>query len=68
VPVFIAGGEKSGDLETLKIIRDSVIAGGAGVCVGRNSFQRDDPRSFVRALCQVVHENTDPEKALGKKK
>lgn len=68
VPVFIAGGEKSGDLETLKIIRDSVIAGGAGVCVGRNSFQRDDPRAFVRALCQVVHENADPEKALGKKK
>jgi fructose-bisphosphate aldolase/2-amino-3,7-dideoxy-D-threo-hept-6-ulosonate synthase len=68
VPVFIAGGEKSGDLDTLKIIRDSVIAGGAGVCVGRNSFQRDDPRAFVRALCQVVHENADPEKALGKKK
>jgi len=68
VPVFIAGGEKSGDLDTLKIIRDSVIAGGAGVCVGRNSFQRDDPRAFVRALCQVVHENADPEKALGKKR
>lgn len=60
VPVFIAGGEKTGDLETLNAIRDSVRAGGAGVCVGRNAFQRDDPRAFVRALCRVVHQEEDP--------
>jgi len=68
VPVFIAGGEKTGDLDSLKIIRDSVNVGGAGVCVGRNAFQRDDPRAFVEALCQVVHKGADPEKVLGKKK
>jgi fructose-bisphosphate aldolase / 2-amino-3,7-dideoxy-D-threo-hept-6-ulosonate synthase len=65
VPVFIAGGEKTGDLESLKIIRDSVEVGGAGVCVGRNAFQRDDTRGFVKALCKVVHEKMDPAKALG---
>jgi fructose-bisphosphate aldolase / 2-amino-3,7-dideoxy-D-threo-hept-6-ulosonate synthase len=64
VPVFIAGGEKTGDLETLTAIRDSVRAGGAGVCVGRNAFQRDDPRAFVRALCRVVHQEEDPATAL----
>ena len=64
VPVFIAGGEKTGDLETLTAIRDSVRAGGAGVCVGRNAFQRDDPRAFVRALCRVVHQEEDPAMAL----
>jgi fructose-bisphosphate aldolase/2-amino-3,7-dideoxy-D-threo-hept-6-ulosonate synthase len=64
VPVFIAGGEKTGDLETLNAIRDSVRAGGAGVCVGRNAFQRDDPRAFVRALCRVVHQEEDPCLAL----
>ncbi|HOS82395.1 MAG TPA: 2-amino-3,7-dideoxy-D-threo-hept-6-ulosonate synthase [Methanolinea sp.] len=64
VPVFIAGGEKAGDLETLEIIRDSVRAGGAGVCVGRNAFQRENPRAFVEALCKVVHEEMDPKKAL----
>jgi len=68
VPVFIAGGEKVGDLDSLKIIRDSVKVGGAGVCVGRNSFQRADTTAFVKALCQVVHDEVDPEKALGKKK
>ena len=67
VPVFIAGGEKAGDLETLEIIRDSVAAGGAGVCVGRNAFQRDDPKAFVKALCRVVHDKVDPAKALAGK-
>jgi fructose-bisphosphate aldolase/2-amino-3,7-dideoxy-D-threo-hept-6-ulosonate synthase len=67
VPVFIAGGEKCGDLESLQIIRDSVGVGGAGVCVGRNAFQRQDTTAFVKALTQVVHENMAPEKALGKK-
>jgi fructose-bisphosphate aldolase/2-amino-3,7-dideoxy-D-threo-hept-6-ulosonate synthase len=67
VPIFIAGGEKTGDLESLEIIRDSVEAGGAGVCVGRNAFQRDDTTSFVKALCKVVHEKIDPAEALGKK-
>lgn len=66
VPVFIAGGEKTGDLETLTAIRDSVMVGGAGVCVGRNAFQRDDPKAFVHALRRVVHENIDPAKALGR--
>ena len=64
VPVFIAGGEKTGDLESLTIIRDSVGVGGAGVCVGRNAFQREDTKAFVQALCRVVHHNVDPAKAL----
>jgi len=64
VPVFIAGGEKTGDRETLIAIRDSVRAGGAGVCVGRNAFQREDPKSFVQALCRVVHDDVDPDEAL----
>jgi fructose-bisphosphate aldolase/2-amino-3,7-dideoxy-D-threo-hept-6-ulosonate synthase len=68
VPVFIAGGEKTGDLESLKVIRDSIRVGGGGVCVGRNAFQRDDPKAFVRALCQVVHEGKDPQNVLGQVK
>jgi fructose-bisphosphate aldolase/2-amino-3,7-dideoxy-D-threo-hept-6-ulosonate synthase len=62
--VLIAGGEKAGDLETLRIIRDAVDAGAAGVCLGRNAFQRDNPTEFVRAVCRVVHDGVDPAKAL----
>ena len=64
VPVFIAGGERSGDIGSLTTIRDAVRVGGAGVCVGRNAFQRDDPAVFVRALCRVVHGDEDPAGAL----
>ncbi|MDH7593313.1 MAG: 2-amino-3,7-dideoxy-D-threo-hept-6-ulosonate synthase [Methanomicrobiales archaeon] len=67
VPVLIAGGEKAGDEETLVAIRDAIDAGAAGVCMGRNAFQRDNPRQFVRSICHVVHYGVDPEHALGMK-
>ena len=64
VPVLVAGGEKAGDLEALQTIREAVHAGGAGVCMGRNAFQRDNPRAFIQALCKVVHHNVEPARAL----
>jgi len=64
VPVMIAGGEKGGDLETLTTISDAVRAGAAGVCMGRNAFQRDDPRRFISSICRVVHEGVSPVDAL----
>jgi fructose-bisphosphate aldolase/2-amino-3,7-dideoxy-D-threo-hept-6-ulosonate synthase len=45
-------------------IRDAVDAGAAGVCMGRNAFQRDDPARFVAAVCRVVHEGVSPTEAL----
>jgi len=65
VPVMIAGGEKAGDRETLKIIADSVKAGGAGVCMGRNAFQRKNTTRFGEAISRVVHKNLDPDEAMG---
>jgi fructose-bisphosphate aldolase/2-amino-3,7-dideoxy-D-threo-hept-6-ulosonate synthase len=67
VPVFVAGGEKISDLESLEMIRDSIASGGAGVCMGRNAFQRDNTRAFVQSICRVVHHNVDPKKALEQK-
>jgi fructose-bisphosphate aldolase/2-amino-3,7-dideoxy-D-threo-hept-6-ulosonate synthase len=64
VPVLIAGGEKGGDLETLNTIRDAISAGAAGVAMGRNAFQRQDPKRFVHSICNVVHYGVEPEKAL----
>jgi len=64
VPVLVAGGEKAGDLETLRTVRESVLAGGAGVCLGRNSFQRKNPAEFINTLCRVVHDEAMPEDAV----
>jgi len=64
VPVLIAGGEKGEDMETLRTIREAIDAGAAGVCMGRNAFQRDDPARFIAAISRVVHEGADPTEAL----
>jgi len=63
VPVVIAGGSKGKELDCLKMIEDSIKAGGVGVSMGRNSFQCKDPTAFVRAVCRVVHEEVPAEKA-----
>lgn len=64
VPVLIAGGEKAGDIQTLETVLDSVEAGGAGVCLGRNSFQRENPSQFIAALYRVVNCEATPAEAI----
>ncbi|NLA31173.1 MAG: fructose-bisphosphate aldolase, partial [Methanomicrobiales archaeon] len=48
----------------LTTIRDAIAAGAAGVCMGRNAFQREDPGRFIGSICRVVHEGADPADAL----
>jgi predicted phospho-2-dehydro-3-deoxyheptonate aldolase len=56
VPVVIAGGEKmETDEEVLDMVRGSIEAGGAGVSIGRNVFQHDDPETMVRKISEIVH-------------
>jgi fructose-bisphosphate aldolase/2-amino-3,7-dideoxy-D-threo-hept-6-ulosonate synthase len=46
------------------MIRDAITAGAAGVCMGRNAFQRDNTAAFTKAICRVVHDEEDPVRAL----
>lgn len=56
VPVVIAGGEKmETDEEILDMVRGSIEAGGAGVSIGRNIFQHDDPAFIVAKISEIVH-------------
>ncbi|MBN1532631.1 MAG: class I fructose-bisphosphate aldolase family protein [Spirochaetes bacterium] len=56
VPVVIAGGEKmESDEEILDMVRGAVDAGGAGVSIGRNVFQHDDPADIVKRISAIVH-------------
>ncbi|MBU1623368.1 MAG: fructose-bisphosphate aldolase [Nanoarchaeota archaeon] len=56
VPVVIAGGPKVSDKEALENVYGAVQAGGAGICFGRNGFNRDNTADFVKALREIVHE------------
>jgi len=55
VPVIIAGGSKGKEEDCLGMIEDAMKAGAAGVAMGRNSFQHENPKKFIKAVSEVVH-------------
>jgi fructose-bisphosphate aldolase/2-amino-3,7-dideoxy-D-threo-hept-6-ulosonate synthase len=65
VPVIIAGGPKAETtLEVLQMVHDSVKAGGAGVSIGRNVFQHENPTKMVKALSAIVHNGASVDQSL----
>ncbi len=65
VPVVIAGGPKAKtNIEVLQMVSDSLKAGGAGLSVGRNVFQHENPKLMVKALSLIVHEGASVNEAM----
>jgi putative autoinducer-2 (AI-2) aldolase len=64
VPIVMAGGKKLPELDALTMAHRAVSEGAAGVDMGRNIFQSDNPVGMMRAVAAVVHEGTGPEEAL----
>lgn len=64
VPIVIAGGKKLPELDALKMARNALDQGAAGVDMGRNIFQADNPIAMIQAVRAVVHEGEQPDKAL----
>lgn len=65
VPVIIAGGPKANtDAEVLKMVEDAIAAGAAGVSIGRNVFQHENPTDMTIAISKVVHEGISGEEAM----
>ena len=56
VPVLIGGGVRLDDEEEfLRLVGDSVTAGGAGICIGRNLFQRRPVGPLARRIADRLH-------------
>lgn len=55
VPLVIAGGKKLPELEALEMAYRAIQDGAAGVDMGRNIFQCEDPVAIVQAVRSVVH-------------
>ena len=56
VPVLIGGGVRLDDEAAfLEIVRSSVAAGGAGICIGRNLFQRRPLAPLARRIATLLH-------------
>ncbi|THB69821.1 MAG: fructose-bisphosphate aldolase [Desulfovibrio sp.] len=65
VPVVIAGGAKlDSTRDLIKMVHDSIQAGGAGLSIGRNVFQHATPDTLVEALHGVVHLDWDVDQAI----
>ncbi len=56
VPVLIGGGVRLDDeAQFLSIIRESIAAGGAGICIGRNLFQRRPVEPLAHRIAELLH-------------
>jgi fructose-bisphosphate aldolase/2-amino-3,7-dideoxy-D-threo-hept-6-ulosonate synthase len=65
VPVIIAGGPKAGTArDVLTMVYGSLKAGGAGLSIGRNVFQHENPTKMVKALSALVHQRASVDEAL----
>jgi putative autoinducer-2 (AI-2) aldolase len=64
VPIVIAGGKKLPEPDALRVAYRAVQEGAAGVDMGRNIFQSDDPPAMIQAVRAVVHDGETPERAL----
>ncbi len=59
VPVLIGGGVRV-DPESafLRLVEESVTAGGGGICIGRNLFQRRPVGPLARRIATLLHGST----------
>ena len=64
VPIVIAGGKKLPELDALTMAYKAIDQGAAGVDMGRNIFQSDDPVAMIQAVGAVVHKNEKPQQAF----
>jgi putative autoinducer-2 (AI-2) aldolase len=64
VPIVMAGGKKLPELDALTMAHHAVSEGAAGVDMGRNIFQSDNPVGMMRAVAAVVHDGKSPAEAL----
>jgi putative autoinducer-2 (AI-2) aldolase len=64
VPIVIAGGKKLPELDALTMAYKAIDQGAAGVDMGRNIFQSDDPVAMIRAVGAVVHKKEKPRQAF----
>lgn len=65
VPLVVAGGKKLPEREALELAHGAVSKGAAGVDMGRNIFQSQDPVRMIKAIRAIVHEGQSADEAYG---
>ncbi len=69
VPIVISGGPKVDDTrELLEMVEGAIQAGAAGVSIGRNTFQAEDPTLTPRALRRIERDGDTVDEVLSQGK
>jgi putative autoinducer-2 (AI-2) aldolase len=63
VPIVVAGGTKISEKDALELTENSIKAGAAGVDMGRNIWQSDNPIPMIKAVRKIVHEDASAKEA-----
>lgn len=63
VPIVIAGGKKIPEKDALELAYNAIQRGAAGVDMGRNIFQSEQPAAMIQAVREIVHNNANVEQA-----
>jgi putative autoinducer-2 (AI-2) aldolase len=63
IPVVIAGGKKIEEKDALQMAKNAIAQGAVGVDMGRNIFQSDNPVGMIRAVRQIVHNDSSVDEA-----
>ncbi len=64
VPIVVAGGKKIGEMDALVMAERSIAEGAAGLDMGRNIFQSENPQAMIKAVRTVVHEGATAKDAF----
>jgi len=62
--VLLSGGSKTSDREFLELVEDCMDVGVAGLAVGRNVWQRENPYEMLDMLEEVVFEGESADDVL----
>mgnify|MGYP000212271956 FL=1 len=62
--VIMSGGSKASGREVLETVKSVMDAGGAGLAVGRNVWQRENPMALLDALERVIYDGASVDDAL----
>lgn len=54
VKVVVSGGEEKSEEEFIEMVRDVMLAGGAGIAVGRNIWQRENPLEITNKIKKII--------------
>lgn len=55
-PLLLGGGNRlDDDRAFLALVRETVEAGAAGICIGRNLFQRRPVEDFAKRVAEILH-------------